>query len=128
MAKNSEQAMMSHLMLSDLHENSQIEKYFNWNNDIKTINRLGPRGNVALHVANYHGYNEIIQIFLTDDALQSFRNMSYPLLPYDESTMDEIKKLFRKESNLFCFQDEIQDYDYIEWSLVGDNLIQKRQQ
>ncbi|CAF3868662.1 unnamed protein product [Rotaria sp. Silwood1] len=128
MAENSEQAMISHLMLSDFRQNNQIEKYFNWNNNIKTINRLGPRGNVALHVANYHGYNEIIQIFLTDNALQSFRNMSYPLLPYDESTMDEIKRLFRKESNLFCLQDENQEHDYIEWSLVGDNLIQKRQQ
>ncbi|CAF4779022.1 unnamed protein product, partial [Rotaria sp. Silwood2] len=128
MTENSEQAMILHLKLSDFRQNNQTEKYSNWNNNIKTINLLGPRGDVVLYVADYHGYNEIIQIFFTDNALQSFRNMSYSLSSYDESTMDEIKKLFLKESNLFCFHDEIQDYDYIEWSFVGDNLIQRRQQ
>ncbi|CAF3540767.1 unnamed protein product [Rotaria sp. Silwood2] len=128
MTENREQAMILHLKLSDFRQNNQTEKYSNWNNNIQTINLLGPRGDVVLYVANYHGYNEIIQIFLTDNALQSFRNMSYSLSSYDESTMDEIKKLFLKEPNLFCFHDEIQDYDYIEWSLVGDNLMQKRQQ
>ncbi len=42
--------------------------------------------------------------------------------------MDEIKRLFQKNSNLFYPHKEMDDYDYIEWSLVGDNLLQKRQQ
>ncbi|CAF0979381.1 unnamed protein product [Rotaria sordida] len=89
---------------------------------------MGPYGNVVLHVASCHGHNEIIQVLFTNNALKSFKNMSYRVLSSGESEIDEIKKLFTKNSNLFCSREETQDYDYIEWSLIGDFLIQKRQE
>jgi len=128
MTENGEQATLLNLKLSDFRQDNQIEKCFNWNNNIKTINRIGPYGDVVLHIVNYNGCNEIIQLIITNNALNLLRNMSYQLSFYGKSSMDEIKNLFLQNFNLFCSRDEIQDYDYIEWSLIGDNLIQKRRE
>ncbi|CAF1205092.1 unnamed protein product [Rotaria sp. Silwood1] len=72
---------------------------------------MGHYGITALHVANIYEYNQAVQLLLTT---------------YDESKMDEIKKLFLKNSNLFHSHEEMQHYDYIEWSLIGNNLIEKQ--
>ena len=97
---------------------NQMEKYFNFENNIERINRLRPYGNVTLHVASYHGHNEVFQLFLTNRALKRFENISSQLALYDERSMDEIHNLYDSEK-------EIPDHDYIEWSLSGDNLIEK---
>ena len=55
---------------------------------------MGPYGNVALHVANCYGYNEVVQLFLTNRALKSLENISSQVVLYDESKMNELKTLF----------------------------------
>lgn len=37
----------------------------------------------------------------------------------------ELKKIFEKKFNLFYSHEEISENDYIEWSLISNNLIKK---
>ncbi|CAF1138868.1 unnamed protein product [Rotaria sp. Silwood1] len=124
----SEQMMPLNMSLYDIRKDNQINKYFKFHNNITTINRMGPYGITALHIANIYEYNEAVQLLLTNSTLKSFENISYQLTSDDESKMDEIKKLFLKNSNLFHSHEEMQHYDYIEWSLISNNLIEKRKQ
>jgi hypothetical protein len=104
------------------HVTNDIEKYFNLNNNIETIRRIGPFGDIKLHVTNYTKHNEIFQLLLTNDALQSLENISF-------TRRNQIRNLFLENSNLFNSSSEIEDSsDYIEWSLIGDDLIKKRQE
>jgi hypothetical protein len=64
-------------------------------------------------------------LLIPNNALKSLENISSQLTLYDESRTDEIKKIFLINSNLYDFEEEIPDYDYIEWSLSGNNLIKK---
>ncbi len=112
MAKSNEQTMELSLSLLNTQDN-QIEKYFNLENNIKTINRMGPYGNVVLHVASSYGYNEVVQLFLTSSALISLENISSEVVLYDESKIDQLQKLFLKIFNLHNSEEEIPDYDYI---------------
>ena len=105
-----------------------IDRFFTLENKIMTINQMGLYGNRALHVINYHGYNETIQLFFTNSALKSLENNSYQLTTYDESKINEIKKLLLADSDLHYLQNEIPDNDYIEWSLTCNNLIKKRKE
>ncbi|CAF4527786.1 unnamed protein product [Rotaria sp. Silwood2] len=123
MEENSEQKLLLRLNLYDPYENNQIENYFNLKNNIKTVTLISPFGNVALHVATCYGSNEIVQLLITNSALKSLGNISYQFSYYDE-----IKKLYQQHSNLFSSHEEIEDYDYIEWSSIGSNLIKKRQE
>ncbi|CAF3121516.1 unnamed protein product, partial [Rotaria sp. Silwood2] len=123
MEENSEQNMLLSLNLYDPYENNQIEKYFDLTNNIKTVTLISPYGNVALHVATCYGSNEIVQLLITNSALKSLGNISYQFSYYDE-----IKKLYQQHSNLFSSHEEIEDYDYIEWSSIGSNLIKRRQE
>ena len=79
--------------LLNTEDDNQIVRYFNLENNIMTINQMGLYGNRALHVINYHGYNETIQLFFTNSALKSLENNSYQLTTYDESKINEIKKV-----------------------------------
>jgi len=127
MTEDSEQTMELSRSLLNPQKHNQIEKYFNLENNIKTIDRMGHYGNVALHVTSCYGYNEVIQLFLTNSALTSLENISSRLTFYDALTMHEIKELF-KVSNLHDSQEKILDSVYIEWSLNGNNLIKKAKQ
>jgi hypothetical protein len=113
MTENSEESMPLTLRFSNIHENNIIE----------TIHRIGPYGSITLYVTNSYGYNEVFQLFLTNNALKSIENISSDL-----SRIDQIRKLFLKNSNLFYSHKEIEDSDYIEWSLTGENLIKKRRE
>ncbi|CAF0781948.1 unnamed protein product [Rotaria sordida] len=86
---------------------------------------MGSYGDIELHVASYNGHNEFIQLLLTDSALKSFENISNSSAFYNQSRIDEIEKLYQQATNLCHLQENIQDSDYIEWSLIGDNLIKK---
>src|SRR5271167_4654717 len=96
MTKSTEQTIELNLSLLNTRKDNQIEKYFNLENNIKTINRMGPYGNVALHIASCYRYNEVVQLFLTNSALKSLENISSQVVLYDESKIDELKKLFLK--------------------------------
>ena len=124
MAESSEQTIELNLSLLNTRQDNQIEEYFSLENNIKTINRMGPYGNVVLHVASRYGYNEVVQLLLTNSALKSLENISSQLVLYDESKMDEIKELFLEICSLHD-SEAIPDNDYIEWSLSGNNLIKK---
>ncbi|CAF1482443.1 unnamed protein product [Didymodactylos carnosus] len=125
MAESKEQTMKFNHSLSNTHEDNQIEKYFNLENNIETINHMGPYGHIALHIANSHGDNEDVQFFFTNSAFVSLENISSQLTLYDKSKRDEIKKLILKTCNLHGFSKEIPDNIYIIWSINGDNLIKK---
>ncbi|CAF3057873.1 unnamed protein product, partial [Rotaria sp. Silwood2] len=103
----SEQMMPLNMSLYDIRKNNQINKYFKFHNNITTINQMGSYGITALHVVNIYEYNEAVQLLLTNSTLKSFENTSYQLTSYDESKMNEIKKLFLKNSNLFHSLEEI---------------------
>ncbi|CAF5037025.1 unnamed protein product, partial [Rotaria sp. Silwood1] len=57
-------------------------------------------------------------------AVHSIRNIRYNLTPYEEAQTDDIKQLILEHQKLFSNN----DYDYIEWSVVGDDLLGKRRE
>ncbi|CAF4620252.1 unnamed protein product [Rotaria sp. Silwood1] len=57
-------------------------------------------------------------------ALHSIRNLRHNLTPYEEAQTDDIKQLILEHQKLFSNN----DYDYIEWSVVGDDLLGKRRE
>ncbi|CAF4821761.1 unnamed protein product [Rotaria sp. Silwood1] len=81
-------------------------------------------GSTCLHVACYYGYSDMVQILLEYGALRSIRNLRHNLTPYEEAYAHHIKQLFVKQQQLFSNN----DYDYIEWSIVGDDLLDKRRE
>ena len=91
--------------------------------DINIINEFqNSTGSTCLHVACYYGHQYIVQILLEYGALPSIRNLRFNLTPYEEARTNKIKKLLLEKRKLFSKDD---DY-YIEWSMVGDDLIDKR--
>jgi hypothetical protein len=99
----SEQAIPLGLNFSSTHTNRQIEEYLNFYDNIQTINRIGLYGSIKLHVASCYGYNEAIQLLLTNNALESLEDISYKLEPYNESRIDEIKKIISKKFQFILF-------------------------
>ncbi|UJR19749.1 hypothetical protein I4U23_022882 [Adineta vaga] len=116
---------ISHLLYYLCKEN-EIEKVQNILLSIDNkniINRIQTStGSTCLHVACYYGHRDMVQILLDYGALRSTRNLRHNLTPYEEIHADDIKQLFVKQQELFSNN----SYDYIEWSLVDDDLLGKR--
>ncbi|CAF5177954.1 unnamed protein product, partial [Rotaria magnacalcarata] len=120
---------MQTFVSSNTEVNNVFQNHFNPGDNIKIIDHIGPDGKISLHVASTNiRNNEVAQLLFTNDALKSFESISYPLTPYDESRRKELNTLMENNSNLFHCPQEIPDCDYIEWSLIGKNLIEKRKQ
>ncbi|CAF0929751.1 unnamed protein product [Didymodactylos carnosus] len=115
-------------ILYDFCRQNQIDKVQNLLTTIDDINILNtikhPTGSTSLHVACYYGHKELVQILLDYGALPSIRNFRHNLTPYEEAYTDEIKQLF---INKRIFYSET-DYDQIQWSITGDDLIKKRRE
>jgi hypothetical protein len=127
MIKNTrERMMLSNMILYDTDKDNQIQNDCKFHNIGKMINPIGPYYITALHMDSYFGHNEAVQLLLTNNAFKSLENISYRLTSYDGLRMEEIKELFRKNSDLFHSYKEIPGDDYIEWSLIDNNLIEKR--
>ncbi|CAF5006359.1 unnamed protein product [Rotaria sp. Silwood1] len=95
--------------------------------NINIINKIqNSTGSTCLHVACYYGHQHMVQLLLEYGALHSIRNLQHNLTPYEEACTDEIKKLFVEHHKLFSNNNF--DYDYIEWSVVGDDLLEKRRE
>lgn len=130
MTDHSENNIPLDLSVANIQRDNQVEIFFNWMDIIETINRIGSSDNVVLPVAAFDGFNETVQIFLTNNAFQSLANPSHQSAPYNALRTDQLNRLFLENWNLFHSQEENlnDDDDYIVWSLVGDNLIKKRQE
>ena len=127
MATNIEETIPLNLAVANIQNNNQVGVFFNISSSIQTINRTGPSGNAALSVATLHEFDDI-RIFLTNNALQSLGNVAQPVTTYDASHTNELYRLFLANWGLFHSDQVLDDDDYIEWSLVGENLIRKRQE
>ncbi|CAF3655177.1 unnamed protein product [Rotaria sp. Silwood1] len=93
--------------------------------NINIINRIeNSTGSTCLHVACYYGHREMVEMLLEYGAVHSIRNIRYNLTPYEEAQTDDIKQLILEHQKLFSNN----DYDYIEWSVVGDDLLGKRRE
>jgi hypothetical protein len=95
---------------------------------LNMINRIDLNGITKLYMDGNFRQNESIQFLLINNTFESLENISYRLTSYDGLRMEEIKELYRKNANLFHSYKEIPGDDYIEWSLIGNDLIKKRQQ
>ncbi|CAF0833106.1 unnamed protein product [Rotaria sordida] len=87
---------------------------------------INSTGSTCLHVACYYGHQHMVQLLLEYGALHSIRNLRHNLTPYEEACTDDIKQLFIEHRKLFSNNNF--DYDYIEWSVVGDDLLGKRRE
>ncbi|CAF1504252.1 unnamed protein product [Rotaria sordida] len=123
MIEDSEETIPLNLSVSNTQIHNEIENYFDLKNNIKAVHRIGPDGEVALHLITSYESTESGLLLLTNRTLESLRDISY-----QSSSWDEIKKLLEEHSNLFSSHEEIQEYDYIEWSSIGIDLIQKRKE
>ncbi|CAF1151191.1 unnamed protein product [Didymodactylos carnosus] len=93
--------------------------------NINIINKIQiSTGSTCLHVACYYGHRDMVQILLEYGALHSTKNLRHNLTPYEEACTDDIKQLFVEQRTLFSNN----DYDNIEWSMVGDDLLEKRRE
>ncbi|CAF3110068.1 unnamed protein product [Rotaria sp. Silwood2] len=115
-------------LLYHLCKENEIEKVRNtlqFIDNRSIINKIHPStGSTCLHVACYYGHREIVQILLEYGALRSTINLRYNLTAYEEVDTDDIKQLFLQQKQLFSNN----DYDYIEWSIIGDALLDKRRE
>ncbi|CAF1372482.1 unnamed protein product [Rotaria sordida] len=117
-------------LLYHLCKENEIEKvrsilpYINNINIINTIQNS--TGSTCLHIACYYGHRHMVQLLLDYGALHSIRNLRHNLTPYEEAYTDDIKQLFVQHGKLFSNNNF--DYDYIEWSVVGDDLLGKRRE
>ena len=82
--------------------------------------------NTSLHVSSYRKDKEVVQIFLTNSAFKSMKNISNQSTTFDQSKINEINELLLADFDFFYVQSEIPDNDYIEWSPSDDYLIAKR--
>ncbi|CAF2220218.1 unnamed protein product [Rotaria magnacalcarata] len=93
--------------------------------DINIINKIqNSTGSTCLHVACYYGHRDMVKILLEYGAQHSIRNLRHNLTPFEEAHTDDIKELFLERRKLVSYK----DYDYIEWSIAGDNLLEKRRE
>ena len=83
---------------------------------IQTIHRDG------LHLVNYQGAHEIVQLLLTNRALISLD------MRFDRSIPEEFQRFLRENSHLFSSNEQIGDIEYIQWSFEKDDLIVKRRE
>ncbi|CAM4964407.1 unnamed protein product [Rotaria socialis] len=81
-------------------------------------------GSTCLHVACYRGHKDVVEILLQHGASSSIRNTRHYLTPYEEAGTEDIKQLLIKYERLFSSSTRY----YIEWSMVGDDLLSKRRQ
>jgi len=98
-----------------------MEKYFNSENQIKTIDQIDRSGHVELHVVNRFQYNRVIQLLIPNNALKSFEKISSQLTFNDQSDIDQVQQFILDKNS----EEDLPDYDYIQWSLSRDYLIQK---
>ncbi|CAF2707285.1 unnamed protein product [Rotaria sp. Silwood2] len=117
-------------LLYHLCKENEIEQVQSILSDIDNINIINKiqnsTGSTCLHVACYYGHRHIVQLLLDYGALHFIRNLRHNLTPYEEAYTDDIKKLFVEHRKLFSNNDF--DYDYIEWAVVGDDLLGKRRE
>ncbi|CAF1521269.1 unnamed protein product, partial [Rotaria sordida] len=115
-------------LLYNLCKENEIEKVRSllpFIGNINIINKIqNSSGSTCLHVACYYGHRDMVQILLEYGALHSIRNLRHNLTPYEETQTDDIKQLLLEQRKLFSNN----DYDYIEWSIVGDDLLGKRRE
>ncbi|CAF1000927.1 unnamed protein product [Didymodactylos carnosus] len=115
-------------LLYNLCKENEIEKVRSllpFIGNINIINKIqNSTGSTCLHVACYYGHRHMVEILLEYGALHSIRNLRHNLTPYEEAQTDDIKQLFLEHRKLFSNN----DYHYIEWSVVGDDLLGKRRE
>ena len=125
METNTEETIPLNPILSDSQRNNNIEKYFNLENKIKTINPIGRSANVGLHVVNRFQYNQVIQILIPNHQLKPFENISSQLTLNHQTNIEEIQRFFVDNMNFENSEEDISNSDYIEWSLSRDYLLKK---
>ncbi|CAF2617832.1 unnamed protein product [Rotaria sp. Silwood2] len=115
-------------LLYNLCKENEIEQVRNMLQTINNRNIINKNhtsiGSTCLHVACYYGHLEVARILLQYGALRSIRNLPHKLTPYEEASTDDIKQLLL-EKKQFCSNN---DYNYIEWSMIGDDLLDKRRE
>ena len=117
--EDDEQTIPLNVISSNTSTDNQIERYFNLNHHIEKINQLGSPQIVALQLANPHRHKEVVELILTNNALESLEN-----IPTEKPTINQLLN----NSLLLYSEEEIPDSDYIEWSLTGEKLIKKRRE
>ena len=114
--------------LYQLCKENQIDEVQNFLPKIGNINIINKiqtsTGSTCLHVACYYGHRTMVKILLDYGAQHSIRNTRHNLTPYEETTSDEIKELLIEKQQFFTKN----DYNRIEWSMIGDDLLEKRRQ
>ncbi|CAF1212245.1 unnamed protein product [Didymodactylos carnosus] len=84
---------------------------------ISTINRIEENGATALHVATYHGHNEIVKLLLDSGASTSIRHKIRKLTAYEEAKTQETQDLFKRRNDRSRFIGNLTS-DVIEWTLI----------
>ncbi|CAF1142627.1 unnamed protein product [Rotaria sordida] len=93
--------------------------------NISIINKIqNSSDSTYWHVACYYGHQHMVPLLLEYEVLHSIKNLRDSLKSYGETFINHIKQLFIEHRKLFSNNNF--DYDYIEWSVVGDDLLRKR--
>ncbi|CAF1202792.1 unnamed protein product [Adineta steineri] len=94
--------------------------------NINIINKIqSTTGSTCLHVACYYGHRDMAKILLDYGALHSIRNLRHNLTPFEECYREDIRELFLEQTKSYT---NSFDYNYIEWSMTGDDLLKKRRE
>ncbi|CAF1097769.1 unnamed protein product [Rotaria sp. Silwood1] len=114
----------------DLYQENEIEKIRSilpYINNIRIINKIqNSIGSTCLHVACFYEHRHMVPILLEYGALHSIKSLQHNLTPYEDAYIDGIKQMFVEHRKLFSNNNC--DFDCIEWSVLGDDLLEKRRE
>lgn len=129
MTEDTEEIVPFNLDVANVQRNNHMEMFFNWRNIIQVIHGTGSSDNAVFSIATFDGFNETGRILFTNNALQSFGTDSSQSAFYNVLRMKQLNRSTVENWNLFHSQEEDleDDDDFIEWSLVGVDLIEKRE-
>ena len=130
MTEDNKEIVPLNLNVANVQTDNRREIFFNRTNIVQTIHRISSSDDAVFPVVTLDGPNETVQIFLTNSAFQSFETDSSQLAFDNVSRMNQLKRSILKNWNLFNSQEENRedDDDYIEWSLVGEDLVRKQRE
>ena len=117
-----------HGQLYHLCKNNEIDRLkecLSFLGNINIINRIQTStGSTCLHVACYYGHTDVVKVLLEHGAVHYIRNLRHDLTAFEETTNNTTRQLLLEHQNSSVHD----DHNCIEWSLVEDDLMEKRRE
>ncbi|CAF1583589.1 unnamed protein product, partial [Didymodactylos carnosus] len=95
---------------------------------VDEINQIQSNGSTALHIASYHGHNEIVKLLLEKGASPSIRNQIYGLTAFDEARTNQTEDLFKFDPYYctgICYRGMLLTRNDLPKYIIGHRVMNK---